>query len=128
MVQQMGIDLITVYLAGTILTPERKPESDIDLFCIVSSDFDFGKEDRINAYFIEHKNDLCGGKDTKFHGIPISELEGGKAKSRITAESPSVNWKEEKQKAGLQHIKSSEFLSGYWLNNFPFTPWYGEEN
>lgn len=85
LIKEIGGDLITIHLAGTILTAERKPSSDIDLFCIVSSDFNFDKEDQINAYFMAHKNDLCGGRETRFHGIPMSELEGGKPKSRITA-------------------------------------------
>ena len=84
LVEKIGNRLIAIYLAGTILTSERKPESDIDLFCVVSSDFDFAREDAMNEYFKKHKKDLCGGRDTKFHGIPMSELEGGPAKSRIT--------------------------------------------
>ncbi|MBI2139770.1 hypothetical protein HYU14_02510 [Candidatus Woesearchaeota archaeon] len=85
LVNEIRGDLITVYLAGTILTPERTPESDIDLFCIVGSEFDFSQEDKINAFFKEQKDSLCGGREVKFHGIPLSELEGGKPKSRITS-------------------------------------------
>jgi len=76
--------LISLYLAGTILTKDRTPYSDIDLFGFVSSDFDIiPEEEGINAIYEKRRNTLCGGFEVRFRGIGIDELEGGKPRGLI---------------------------------------------
>lgn len=71
--------LISLYLSGTILTKDRTPQSDIDIFGIVTSNFDIiEEENKINKKFEENGKELCGGIETRFRGIGIDELEGGK--------------------------------------------------
>ncbi|MBD3354755.1 hypothetical protein GF361_02095 [Candidatus Woesearchaeota archaeon] len=77
--------LISLYLAGTVLTKDRTPYSDIDIFGIVSSDFDIRKEeDEINSKLKLKKNSICRGFETRFRGIGIDELEGGKPRGIVS--------------------------------------------
>jgi len=76
--------LISLYLAGTILTKDRTPYSDIDLFGIVTSDFQIIKEEnKINKIFKKQKKNLCKGIETKFRAIAIDELEGAKPRGIV---------------------------------------------
>jgi hypothetical protein len=76
--------LVSLYLAGTILTSDRTPHSDIDLFGIVTQDFDIlAEEDRINAAFEAHDNGLCGGIPTRFRAVGLDELAGGPIRGRL---------------------------------------------
>ena len=90
LIKELTDDLITVYLAGSALSSDRRPESDIDLFCVVSSDFDFNKDDRINDYLKENKDISYNGIDVKFHGISLSDFQGRKPRSRITSGNISI--------------------------------------
>lgn len=76
--------LISLYVAGTFLTKDRTSQSDIDLFGIVKSDFNFKEEEEINKFFDKNKQELCEGIETRFRGFPICSLEGGEQKGVIT--------------------------------------------
>ncbi len=76
--------LISLYLSGTILTKDRVKLSDIDLFGIVSPDFDIIKEEnKINSDFEKKSKILCGGFETRFRAIGIDELNKGKPRGVI---------------------------------------------
>lgn len=76
--------LVSLYLAGTILTKDRTSYSDIDLFGFVSSDFDIIKEeDKVNKRFESLKDNQYGGFEIRFRGIGFDELEGGKPRGII---------------------------------------------
>lgn len=76
--------MVSLYLAGTILTKDRTPYSDIDLFGFVGSDFDIIKEENIiNAEFEAAKKELCGGFEVRFRAIGLDELEGGGPRGTI---------------------------------------------
>ncbi|MBU0456698.1 MAG: hypothetical protein ABH824_03275 [Nanoarchaeota archaeon] len=76
--------LVSLYLAGTILTKDRTPQSDIDLFGIVTSEFDIIKEENnVNAIFKKKQRSLCGGFETRFRALGVDELEGGKPRGSI---------------------------------------------
>jgi hypothetical protein len=70
--------LISLYVAGTILTKDRTPQSDIDLFGITTDDFNFNDENKLNKIFEERVNSLCEGKETRFRAFPLCVLEEGK--------------------------------------------------
>ena len=72
--------LVSLYVAGTILTKDRTSQSDIDLFGITASDFNFDDENELNAKFEAQQDTLCGGIETRFRAFPISVLEGGRRK------------------------------------------------
>ncbi|MBI4980298.1 hypothetical protein HZC30_01930 [Candidatus Woesearchaeota archaeon] len=69
--------LISLYLAGTILSKDRTKHSDIDLFGIVDN-FDFKEEEKINHIFEKKRKTLCGGFECRFRGVPLRTLQGGK--------------------------------------------------
>lgn len=69
--------LISLYLAGTILSKDRTKHSDIDLFGIVDH-FNFKEEEKLNQLFERNKKTLCGGFECRFRGIPLKTLQGGK--------------------------------------------------
>lgn len=100
--------LISLYVAGTILTRDRTPHSDIDIFGIVESNFDFNEENRINALFDAKKQELCGGIETRFRGIPICSLEGGEQKGVIKFFKPE------------RFIKKLPFFKHVWGKKFNF--------
>ncbi|HLD72439.1 MAG TPA: hypothetical protein VJA23_02550 [Candidatus Nanoarchaeia archaeon] len=69
--------LISLYLAGTILSKDRTKHSDIDLFGIVDH-FNFKEEEKLNQWFEKKRKTLCGGFECRFRGIPLRTLQGGK--------------------------------------------------
>ncbi len=103
--------LISLYLSGTALTKDRTPFSDIDIFGIVSSDFDIRKEeDKINSKLKLKKNKLCGGFETRFRGIGIDELNGGKPRGIIA------------RFMGLEtYIKYAPYYKKLWGKNIDFS-------
>lgn len=100
--------LISLYVAGTILTKDRTPKSDIDIFGIVESNFDFNEENRINEIFDAKKQELCGGIEARFRGIPICSLEGGEQKGVIKFFKPE------------RFIKKLPFFKHVWGKEFNF--------
>jgi hypothetical protein len=69
--------LISLYLAGTILSKQERIESsDIDFFAIVEPDFDFIIEKNINNYLLENRQELCLGFECRFRAFTISSLKG----------------------------------------------------
>ena len=79
-ISQVGSDIIALYVGGSIL---RKPasSSDIDIYGIMESGFNLAKADAINNYLKSHP-EISGGREAKFKPILISELEGGRKKSK----------------------------------------------
>lgn len=69
--------LISLYLAGTILSKDRTKHSDIDLFGIVDH-FGFEEEEKLNKLFDKKRKTLCGGFECRFRGITLKALQGGK--------------------------------------------------
>ena len=82
--------LISLYVAGTILTSDRTPLSDIDLFGIVKDNFDFEIEKTINDEFKHQRDTLCDGFSIKFRAIPLESLKGGEQKGAIQYFNPSL--------------------------------------
>jgi len=75
--------LISLYLAGIVPSKDQITSSDIDIFGIVESDFDFQEEEKVNCYLrIYLAKEM--GIETIFRGIALSELNGGKQKGTIT--------------------------------------------
>jgi hypothetical protein len=69
--------LISLYLAGTILSKEeRVKDSDIDFFSIVEPGFDFIVEKTINEHLLKHREDICLGFECRFRAFTISSLKG----------------------------------------------------
>ena len=103
--------LISLYLAGTILTKDRTPQSDIDIFGITTSNFDIiEEENKINKKFEENEKELCGGIETRFRGIGIDELEGGQPRGVLA------------KYVGLEVlIKKFSFFKKLWGENIDFS-------
>jgi hypothetical protein len=75
--------LISLYLGGRILTKDRAPTSDIEIFGIVQDDFNPETEKAINQYFKSNPV-FCGGRSGSFAAIYASDLEGRtKGRTRI---------------------------------------------
>ncbi len=68
-------DLVALYLGGRILTNDRVPTSDIEIFGIVNENFDVNIEEEINEHF-ENFPDVCGKREGKFHALFLSDFEG----------------------------------------------------
>jgi len=76
--------LISLYLAGTILTKDRNKYSDIDFFGIVPKNFDIYHEElKINKILEKKQDPLCGGIETRFRGIGLDELNGGELRGVV---------------------------------------------
>ena len=108
--------LISLYLVGRILTKDKSPESDIDLFGIVSDDFDLKQESQINNYF-EKNPKFTGKKECRFRALYLSDFEGRtKGKSTIIQDVKTI-------RLYLKLFRHSKFklLSGKKINfsNFP---------
>jgi len=80
-VKELGKDIISLYIGGSILIKPSKL-SDIDFYAIMQSNFDLSKEEKINQYFRE-KTKIFGEREAKLKCVLISELEGGKPKSKF---------------------------------------------
>ncbi|MBN2459935.1 hypothetical protein JXB28_06645 [Candidatus Woesearchaeota archaeon] len=79
-----GRGLISLYLAGTILSrKERVPDSDIDFFGVMSSDFNPAEEEAINSELEKQKESLCKGFECRFRGFFLDELQSGKPRSMV---------------------------------------------
>ncbi len=63
--------LVSLYIAGSILTKDRTPLSDIDLLGIVDDDFDTDLEININKELKLQKNNLLNGVNARFKAIPV---------------------------------------------------------
>ena len=68
-------ELISLYLAGRILTRDRSPTSDIDVFGIVTDSFNVRLEGVINDFFKKNP-EFTGNKECRFRAIFLSDLEG----------------------------------------------------
>lgn len=76
--------LVSLYLAGTILTKDRNKYSDIDFFGIVPKDFDIYQEElKINKILEKKQDTLCEGIETRFRGIGLDELNGGELRGVV---------------------------------------------
>lgn len=75
--------LISIYLAGSLFTEDSTPESDIDLFAIVSDGFDLYEEHRVNIRLAK-----LPGRPVGFRAIPLSALRGGEQRGVITIFKP----------------------------------------
>ena len=101
--------LISLYIVGTILSKkERTPQSDIDFFGLVSSDFDFKLEKEINDDLKNLKKSLCGGYESRFRGIPLSVFEGGKEEGIVKFLKPE------------RLIQRFPFFKHFWGKKFNF--------
>lgn len=82
--------LISLYLAGRILTPDRAPTSDIEIFGFVGDSFDMDTEKKINTFFEENPK-FCGGREGVFHAFFMSDFEGRtNGKNKICSSEHSV--------------------------------------
>lgn len=70
--------LITLYVGGSILSKDQNTFSDIDLFGIVSQNFDLRQEKQLNEDFKSQKDNLCRGFLVRFKAIPLNVLNGDK--------------------------------------------------
>jgi len=101
--------LISLYLAGTVPSKDQITSSDIDIFGIVESEFDFQEEEKVNCYLRMYL-----AKEIRieviFRGITLSELNGGKQKGTITRWIPIRIL-----------IKRLPFLQHLWGKEFDFS-------
>lgn len=67
--------LISLYLAGRFLSEDATSKSDIDMFAIVSDEFDTRTEEVTNGYVKNHP-DLTAGRRFGFRAFYISDFEG----------------------------------------------------
>lgn len=65
----------SLYLGGSIITADKKEDSDIDFFGIVKK-YDEDKENELNEFFKEYSF-LFGKKDIKYRSIPLKSLVEG---------------------------------------------------
>ena len=79
--------LIGPYLGGSALSPDFLPWSDIDLYGIVEDTFDFDREKAVIRYLINSTRPVTY-IPLSFHGIAMTELEGGPQKGIITSRIP----------------------------------------
>lgn len=100
--------LISLYLGGTIMTEDRTPHSDIDLFGLVSSKFNLKNEQILNEFFESRRYSDLHGIEARFRAIPISAFEGGKQFGVITFFKPE------------RFIRKMPFFKHLWGKKFDF--------
>jgi hypothetical protein len=77
--------LVSLYLAGTFLTKDRLPSSDIDFFGFVDKSFDIKKEEaEINNFFDKNKKKVCSGIECRFRAIGLDEFSGRVKRGNMT--------------------------------------------
>lgn len=79
--------LIGLYLGGSALSPDFLPWSDIDLYGIVEDTFDFNREKIITQKLNDAARSVTD-IPLSFHGIAMTELQGGPKKGIITCRVP----------------------------------------
>ncbi len=83
----MDKGLMGLYLGGSALSPDFLPWSDIDLYGIVEDTFDFDSEP-VTTHKLQDATRSFTGIPLSFHGIAMSELQGGSQKGTITCRIP----------------------------------------
>jgi len=82
--------LVSLYLAGSILSKDRTPFSCIDFFGIVDDDFDKALEKTISQEFKSQKQNLLNGFEVKFKTISVEELNSAEKIESLDFFSPHI--------------------------------------
>jgi predicted DNA-binding protein (UPF0278 family) len=108
--------LISIYLAGKILSDDQVYDSQIDLFGIVASEFDMQLEEILNSKFEEEEGEKYGGISVRFRAIPICSLEGGELKGIV------LRFKPERMLQRLPFFKYKWGKKFNFKKDFPHKP------
>lgn len=98
--------LLSLYLAGSILTEDKTAHSDIDLFGIVDKNFDPEEETKLNDDFKSQESTLLQHIPTTFRAIPLSALKGGEQWGSIVHFTPQ------------RFVKRLSFFDHVWGKDF----------